>query len=155
MVTRKPRTYISLSERTDAVIGRIARMSRTPKSQVIADLVEEYQPILEQLADAMESLDSLQGAVSRRVAMKLWDGDHYVGALMERAQVEMDELQLSLKWEAEEAKARRREGASRGGHDEANAPSSAGVQPPYINKGAKEGGQKPAKSAKSLKSLKS
>ena len=56
MPTTNPRLAITLTPRSRAAIGRIAAHTREPASRVIAGILEEAAPTLEQIAATMDAL---------------------------------------------------------------------------------------------------
>jgi replication-associated recombination protein RarA len=72
MTTTNPRLQITLTPRSRQVLGRIGKLNRIPVSRVIAQVLEEAAPVLEQVASTMEALQDqakgYAGTVRRRLA---------------------------------------------------------------------------------------
>lgn len=55
MATRKNRIAISVTDELDDLLTRLSKLSAQPKSKIILDMVEDAQPYLEQVVNALET----------------------------------------------------------------------------------------------------
>lgn len=72
MPTTKPRLQVTLTPRSRDAIARVAAVQGRPASKIVAEVLDEATPVLEQLANTMEALKdaaaSIKGSVVRRLS---------------------------------------------------------------------------------------
>jgi hypothetical protein len=72
MPTAKPRLQVTLTPRSRAAIARVAAIQSRPASKLVAEILDEATPILEQIAATLEALkeaaNSVGGTVRRRLS---------------------------------------------------------------------------------------
>jgi transposase len=64
MVTRVQRLQVTLEQETLDTVRRISRITGTPAARIVADMIDEWQPMLDQIATLVEQADKLNGKAS-------------------------------------------------------------------------------------------
>ena len=80
MPTRKPRVAIALDDAVLASIRNLAHASGKPVASVIADLLTEMTPQLDDIAKMMRLTKAGKGAAARKVLQRMY-GDSVARAL--------------------------------------------------------------------------
>lgn len=148
MPTQNPRVNVTLSPTTDALVGRMARLQRVSKSQVLRELLEAAEPALQRAATLMEAAAEARDAVKANLGRDLDRAQAQAERAMAKMTANLDSLTVDLVGLAEAVRSRR---PARGAEvaPQARAPRpSASRNPPASNRGVKStdtGGKPSAK----------
>lgn len=56
MPSRKPRVALTMPDELNALFDRISELNGTPKTKLIVDLLQAYEPVLEEMLDTLEKI---------------------------------------------------------------------------------------------------
>mgnify|MGYP000980395386 FL=1 len=56
MPSRKPRVALTMPDDLNALFDRISELNGTPKSKLIVELLEAYEPVLIEMLDTLEKI---------------------------------------------------------------------------------------------------
>lgn len=56
MPSRKPRVALTMPDDLNALFDRISELNGTPKTKLIVDLLQAYQPVLTEMLDTLEKI---------------------------------------------------------------------------------------------------
>ena len=56
MPSRKPRIALTIPHDLNDLLDNVSTLSRTPKTKLIVEMLEQYSPVLEQVLSAMQQI---------------------------------------------------------------------------------------------------
>lgn len=56
MPSRKPRVALTMPDDLNALFDRISELNGTPKTKLIVDLLQAYEPVLTEMLDTLEKI---------------------------------------------------------------------------------------------------
>lgn len=56
MPSQKPRIALTVPDDINEVLDRISQLTNTPKSKLIVEMLEQYMPVFEQVAQTIEKI---------------------------------------------------------------------------------------------------
>lgn len=84
MPTQKPRIALTVPEHINDTLDRLSELTSTPKSKLIVEMLEQYVPILDEVASTLEKIrsDKENGKeIARKFAQDmLLDGNELLGS---------------------------------------------------------------------------
>jgi hypothetical protein len=101
MVTRVQRLQVTLEQETLDTVRRISRISGIPASRIVADMIDNWQPILDQVATLIEQADKLNGKASAMLKTDLRKRTELLQKMAFEAQAQMDTQMLDFDMEIE------------------------------------------------------
>ena len=141
MPTAKPRIFVTLDPELADAIRRIGLGSKMSQSAFIAEILNGQRHALLSLADAMDKARAIQGPLSGALAAVLGRSESDLDGMSDEAMSKLDELHLVLDQAIEEQGAEPPARSSEGGRRAGGSALSDPIQPPLINKGARNGRQ--------------
>lgn len=57
MPSQKPRIALTVPDDINQTLDRLYKLTGTPKTRLIIEMLEEYMPVLDQIADALEQIN--------------------------------------------------------------------------------------------------
>ena len=85
MSNQKKRIALTVPDDVDHVLERLSVLTKSPKTKLIMELLQEYLPVLERTADALEQIiaDKENGKeiAHKFVSEMLLDGNEKLGAM--------------------------------------------------------------------------
>lgn len=58
MPSRKPRVALTLDDSLNNTLDRLSELKGVPKTRLIVEMLEQYQPVLEKVVDALERIEA-------------------------------------------------------------------------------------------------
>lgn len=134
MPTNNPRVNVTLPPSLEQLVGRMAVLTRTSKSQVLRELLEAAEPALQRAVALMDAASKASKGVREGLALALDKTQAEAEREASRQLAAFDSMQGDLVAEAEAVKGRRppRALAARAG-----AAPRGGSNPPSSNRGVK------------------
>lgn len=89
MPSQKPRIALTVSDEINDTLERLYKLTGTPKSRLIVEMLEQYVPVLEQVIETMEKIkkDKENGKqIAKQFAQDmLFDSHEMLGAIAKEA----------------------------------------------------------------------
>jgi hypothetical protein len=95
------RLQVTLQQETLDTVRRISRISGVPAARVVADMIDNWQPMLDQIATLVEQADKLNGKASAMLHSDLRKRTALLQKIAFQAQAEMDTQMLDFDMEIE------------------------------------------------------
>lgn len=97
MATKTPRIQVTLSERSYAVITRLAELQQSSRSRIISELVDDLTPVMEQLLGTMEAAAKVRAENVRGVRNASMEALDRMQPLLDEAEETMGLLDLMVR----------------------------------------------------------
>lgn len=107
MPTQNPRVNVTLTPSLDLLLARMARHTRTSKSQVLRELLQAAEPALQRTAALMDAASKAATAVKGDLARDLEKAQAEAESYAEQALSSLDEITDDLVAQAETVRERR------------------------------------------------
>jgi hypothetical protein len=101
MVTRVQRLQVTLEQETLDTVRRISRITGTPASRVVADMIDEWQPMLDQIATLVEQAHKLNGKASSMLHTDMRKRTKLLQKMAFEAQGQLDTQMMDFDMEIE------------------------------------------------------
>lgn len=89
MPSQKPRIALTVPDDINQTLERLYKLTGTPKTKLIVEMLEQYIPILDQAADAIEQInkdkENAKGIAKKFAQDMLFDGNDLLGTLAKEA----------------------------------------------------------------------
>ena len=76
MPSRKPRVALTMPDDLNALFDRISDLNGTPKTKLIVELLQAYEPVLTEMLDTLEKIhadkENAQRSLNNSVRISLW-----------------------------------------------------------------------------------
>lgn len=89
MPSQKPRIALTVPDDINQTLDRLYKLTGTPKTRLIIEMLEEYKPVLDQIADALEQINK-DKENSKEIVKKfaqdiLFNGNEKLGVIAKEA----------------------------------------------------------------------
>jgi Ribbon-helix-helix protein, copG family len=152
MPTANPRINVTLSPSLDALVGRMARLQRASKSQVLRELLEAAEPALQRAANLMEAASNAASELKASVVRSMEAQQSQAEAALAHHLGYLETVSQDLVAQAQEIRARRPPRVAQATLAGAAPGAQRAPDPPASNRGVKSPtGRKTAKARRSAK----
>ncbi len=130
MPTINPRITITLNAKSAAQLREISSLTGQSQSSLVAELLEESDPIFDRMITILRAAESAKAALKQRTADDLAAAQHRVEEQLGLMLDEMDKLSLPLLNDIEKVVRRGRDAAAGGALAPASAVAREALTPP-------------------------